>query len=190
MSSEEIFLIATGLAMDSLAVSIAAGVILPKVGVKDGFKIPFFMGFFQAFMPLIGWLFGRRFHSYIADFDHWVAFAILSFLGGKMIYESLKRDILDNEPFDPTRLLTLLGLAVATSIDALAVGVSFACLRIEIKMPLIIIGTITFVLSYFGIFFGNRFGKRFDLKIELIGGIILIGIGSKILIEHLITSSQ
>lgn len=185
MNTGEIVIIALGLAMDSLAVSIAAGVILEKFRVRQAARIAFFMGFFQAFMPLVGWMLGISFRNYIKEYDHWVAFIILSFLGGKMVLEGIRSNQEDDHSFDPTRLLTLFSLAIATSIDALAIGVSFAFLNIEIALPLVIIGMVTFVLSLFGVLFGCRLGCKVDLKIELIGGIILISIGTKILIEHL-----
>ncbi|MGL4993788.1 MAG: manganese efflux pump MntP family protein [Bacteroidales bacterium] len=181
----EIIMIAIGLSMDSLAVSIAAGIILDRVHVKHIFRIAFWMGLFQGVMPLLGWLLGIRFQKYIEVYDHWVAFILLSLLGGKMIYEWFSDEEDEEKGFDPTRRMTIIGLAIATSIDALAVGVSFAFLNVKLLIPIVCIGVTTFILSFSGAAFGAQFGNRFRLPMELIGGIILILIGFKILIEHI-----
>lgn len=172
--------------MDSLAVSIAAGVILERFNVRHAVRIAFFMGFSQALMPLMGWMFGVNFRHYIADYDHWIAFSILTLLGGKMAWNGLfPNKESDREPFNPCQLLTLLTLSLATSIDALAIGVSFVFLNIQVITPVLIIGGVTFLISLCGVYFGSRVGHKVDLKIELIGGVILSGIGLKILVEHL-----
>lgn len=184
MSIPEILLIAIGLSMDSLAVSITCGIILKRFRIRHIFRIALFMGIFQGVMPLIGWMAGITFQKYISQYDHWVAFALLSVLGGKMLYEGLSPKDDDNKKFDPTKMLTLFGLAIATSIDALAIGVSFAMLNIAVAEPIVIIGFTTFLLSFIGAAFSSRFGNRLNLKMEIIGGLLLIGIGLKILIEH------
>ncbi len=186
MALPEILLIAIGLSMDSLAVSITCGIILKQFQIKHIFRIALFMGLFQGVMPLIGWLAGISFQKYINSYDHWIAFGLLVYLGGKMLYEGIFSKDDDSKCFDPTRIVTLLGLAIATSIDALAVGLSFALLKIEVIEPVIIIGITTFILSFIGAAFSSKFGHRINLKMEIIGGIILIGIGIKILVEHLI----
>ncbi len=190
MSLVEIWLIAIGLAMDCFAVSIASGIIMKQTYWRAMLVMAFFFGLFQGLMPLIGWAGANFFSHLISSFDHWIAFIILAFLGGKMIYESLQDEECRHE-FDPTSLKVVLALAVATSIDALAVGVSFACLGIndfrEILLPVAIIALVSFLLSITGLLFGIRCGCGIarKMKAELWGGIILILIGTKILIEHL-----
>ena len=184
MSFTEILLIAIGLSMDSLAVSITCGLILKKFRIRHIFRMALFMGIFQGVMPLIGWFAGVTFQKYISDYDHWIAFVLLSFLGGKMLYEGLFSKNKETKSLDPTKAATLVGLAIATSIDALAVGVSFAMLGIEVALPVIIIGITTFLLSFLGASFSSKFGHRINLQMEIVGGIILIGIGVKILIDH------
>ena len=179
-----IIIIAIGLAMDAFAVSIASGVTLKRFKARPALRVALFFGGFQALMPVLGWLAGTSFQHYIAAFDHWVAFGLLTFIGGKMIYESFLIEKTENN-CDPNNLATVFILAIATSIDALAVGLSFAVLNIQIIQPVIIIGVITFLLSLLGVYLGGKFGSLFENKIELIGGIVLIGIGFKILIEHL-----
>ena len=181
-----IVIIAFGLAMDAFAVSIGIGVGMKCFKVKPAFKVALFFGFFQAVMPYLGWITGSSFNQYIAAYDHWVAFFLLLIIGGKMIYESFI--IKDAESkFDSNNIITIFLLAIATSIDALAVGISFSILDLQILAPIIIIGIITFVLSLIGVYIGGHFGSIFENKIELLGGIILIGIGTKILLEHLLT---
>jgi putative Mn2+ efflux pump MntP len=180
-----IVFIALGLAMDAFAVSIASGVTLKKVRLRYAFRVAFFFGGFQALMPLLGWLAGSSFSSYIAAFDHWVAFGLLTFIGGKMIYESTVLKEAEKKT-DPRNLTILFILAIATSIDALVVGLSFSFLNVTIIEPVIIIGVITFLLSFAGVYIGARTGSFFENKIEIIGGVILIGIGLKVLIEYLL----
>lgn len=180
-----IFLIAIGLSMDSLAVSISGGIFMKKFQSGIALKIALIMGGFQGFMTLFGWILGSRFSQYIADYDHWVAFGLLVYLGGKMLYESLTKE---ESSFASLSNKTLLLLGIATSIDALAVGISMAFLNSSILYPVIIIGITTFVLSLSGVCCGIRFGRIRNFNAELLGGIILIGIGIKILIEHLFFS--
>lgn len=177
-----IIFIAIGLAMDSFAVSISYGSVLKSFQCKKASITGFIMGFFQAIMPVLGWLLAYKFATYIVDFDHWIAFILLLFLGIKMIYESFKKD---NEKKICFSFKTLLLLGVATSIDALAVGISFAFLTIDILLPVLIIGITAFLFSFVGVFIGQRFGKIKGINIGFIGGLILISIGVKILIEHL-----
>ena len=180
-----IIAIAFGLAMDAFAVSITSGITIKRLEINHALRIALFFGLFQAIMPIVGWLAGLSLRGFIAEIDHWIAFGLLSFIGCKMIYESIT--VQSNEKqINPLNIYVLLMLSVATSIDALAVGVSFAFLKISILTPVIVIGTITFLLSFFGVFVGNRIGHFFENKIEIAGGLILIGIGAKILLEHLI----
>ena len=177
-----ILLIAVGLAMDSLAVSISGGIVMRPFCMRQSLRLALTMGIFQGGMTLLGWLMGVSFSSYITAFDHWIAFILLGFLGGKMIYESFGEEETTISSFSNKTLLTL---GVATSIDALAVGVSMAFLKTSIYFPAFIIGFVTFALSLIGVISGYRFGKIKGINVELFGGISLIAIGGKILIEHL-----
>ena len=177
-----ILLIAVGLAMDSLAVSISGGIVMRPFCMRQSLRLALTMGIFQGGMTLLGWLMGVSFSSYITAFDHWIAFILLGFRGGKMIYESFGEEETTISSFSTKTLLTL---GVATSIDALAVGVSMAFLKTSIYFPAFIIGFVTFALSLIGVISGYRFGKIKGINVELFGGIILIAIGVKILIEHL-----
>ncbi|MDD2799115.1 MAG: manganese efflux pump MntP family protein [Bacteroidales bacterium] len=185
MNIAEILFIALGLSMDSLAVSITCGVILKRFRIRHIFRIALFMGIFQGIMPLIGWMAGVSFQKSIVDYDHWIAFGLLFLIGSRMIWEGLTSKNDQNNRFDPTKAVTLLALAIATSIDALAVGISFAMLNIQVAEPVIIIGITTFLLSFLGASFSSKFGQKFNFKMEIVGGIILIGMGTKIVLEHL-----
>ena len=178
--------IAVGLAMDAFAVSTINGAIFKELHIRYALRMAFFFGAFQALMPLIGYAAGITFIQYIEPFDHWIAFGLLSAIGGKMIYEGLKIHGFDKKPNDPTSLLIVLVLSVATSIDALAVGFTLSLVTGYIFRAVITIGVITFLISYAGYELGKRFGHFFENKIELIGGLILYVIGLKILITHLI----
>lgn len=184
----EIVLIGIGLSMDAFAVSVCKGISMRQVCLKNSLLIALFFGFFQAFMPLIGWLLSSRFENLIAPFDHWIVFGLLSIVGIKMIFEALKKDgnscPVQRDPSTTINIKELLFLSFATSIDALAVGISFACLRVSILPSIGIIGIITFLLSFFGVSVGARFGERFKNKAEIVGGVILILLGIKILLEH------
>lgn len=186
MKTLEIFLIALGLAMDAFAVSIASGATMKKLEVRNALKMGLFFGGFQTFMPVIGWFAGIGMKSFITGWDHWLAFGLLIIVGGKMIYEALimKEDAEGggDSPFDTGVLLML---ALATSIDALAVGVTFSVLSVSIILPVLMIGLVTFVFSAAGVWIGVRGGHFFENKIEVFGGLILIGIGIKILLTHL-----
>lgn len=194
MNLLDIILLAVALAMDCFTVSIVSGVIATKsegVKSKKGWviRMAFLFGFFQALMPLIGWLGISYFRSYMEAYDHWIAFALLAFIGGKMIWESFGPE--EEQHFNPRRLRTQLLLAIATSIDALAIGISLACTGYErlsqLTLPLVIIGVVSFLFSIIGYQLGARFGHSIArrLKPELFGGVILVGIGVKILVTHL-----
>jgi putative Mn2+ efflux pump MntP len=187
MEIVEIIFIAFGLAMDAFAVSVANGMTTTKhLRISNALKIAPFFGSFQTFMPVIGWAIGLSVIDFISGFDHWMAFGLLGFIGCKMIYEAVRRGT-EEKKIMALNVYVLLMLAVATSIDALAVGVSFALLKIgSIAIPVIIIGIVTFLLSFLGASTGNKMGEIFGKKIEIAGGLILIGIGLKILIEHLV----
>jgi putative Mn2+ efflux pump MntP len=176
--------IAAGLAMDCFAVSITSGIAIKNLRINNALQIALFFGSFQAIMPVIGWFAGRGLRDFISGVDHWVAFGLLGLIGLKMIYESTKLES-DKKEINPLNIYVLSMLSIATSIDALAVGVSFAFLKISLVTSIIIIGTITFILSFIAVFVGNRMGHFFENKIELAGGLILIGIGTKILLEHI-----
>ena len=180
-----IFVVAVGLAMDAFAVSIASGAAYKQLQVRHTLRIALFFGGFQAFMPLIGALAGLSVKDYIGDYDHWIAFVILAAVGGKMIYESFK--ITEAEKNNsPSNILVLLALSVATSIDALAIGITLSLVAASIITAVIVIGLVTFVLSYIGVMIGKRFGHIFENKIEAVGGLVLISIGVKILLEHMV----
>ena len=180
-----IIVIAVGLAMDAFVVSIVSGAAYKQLHVKHALRMALFFGAFQAFMPLIGSLAGLSLKDYIADYDHWVAFALLAAVGGKMIYESFKIRPIGENP-DPSNVFVLLVLSIATSIDALAIGITLSLIISSIAVAVIIIGLITFVLSYTGVLIGKKFGHFFENRIEALGGLVLIGIGIKILCEHLL----
>ncbi len=184
MDTLTLLLIAFGLAMDAFAVSISNGMTIKHQRANHALRIGIFFGSFQALMPLIGWSAGMNLRDLISGVDHWMAFGLLTFIGCKMIYESKKMDAREKEA-KPLNLPTLLMLSIATSIDALAVGISFALLNISIVTPILVIGAVTFALSFLGVLIGKKIGHFFEKKIEVVGGLILIGIGVKILIEHL-----
>ena len=184
MSFIEILLLAVGLSMDSLAVSVTDGALIKEYKTHHMVKVGSIMGFFQAGMTLLGYVAGISFSKYIETVDHWIAFLLLLYLGGKMVYESFQEKE-DNQKINPLCYKTLCGLGIATSIDALAVGVSLACLNSAIAIETLTIGIVTFIFSAFGVYFGNHFKRKINLKIDLIGGLILITIGTKILIEHI-----
>ena len=184
MTFFELFLIGIGLSMDAFAVSICKGLSMQKIDKKYTLCIGLFFGGFQALMPLTGYLLGSRFSGYIERFDHWIAFVLLALIGFNMIKESREEEE-EEKPYAGVNFKELLILAVATSIDALAVGVSFAFLGVRIAPAVTLIGCTTFVLTLVGVWVGNLFGSRYKSRAELTGGIILILIGVKILLEHL-----
>ena len=178
-----------GLAMDAFAVSICKGLSMKKVKWQHGVVIGLFFGGFQALMPFIGWLLGSQFEQYITKVDHWIAFGLLGIIGGKMLFEAIKGDEEEEcecgKNIEKLDIKELFILAIATSIDALAVGITFAFLKYPVGKAVTIIGVVTFVISVAGVYIGNFFGARFKKKAEIAGGIILVGIGVKILLEHL-----
>ena len=182
----EIFMIGVGLSMGAFAASICKGLNMRRLNIKNMLIIGLFFGGFQALMPAVGWLLGKQFESYITSVDHWVAFALLVFIGGKMIYDVFTEKNEDEcgEKTNRLDMKEVLTLAVATSIDALAVGISFAFLQVDILKAVSVIGVTTFVLSVIGVAVGNVFGSKYEKKATLAGGIILILIGLKILLEH------
>ncbi len=187
MGIVELLLIGIGLSMDAFAVAICKGLNMKKVNKIQCLVIALFFGGFQALMPLIGWLLGKQFEVYITSVDHWIAFILLALIGGNMVKESMEKDEGEKEGECPQKLdiKELFLLAIATSIDALAVGITFAFLQVQIVPAITIIGITTFVISIIGVFVGNIFGSKYKNKAELAGGIILILIGLKILLEHL-----
>lgn len=170
--------------MDAFAVAVTSGITIKNCRIRHAVLIASFFGGFQAAMPVAGWLAGLSLKEYIVQVDHWLAFGILGFIGGKMIYESTVLGASERQ-CNPLNLYVLAGLSVATSIDALAVGVTFAFLDVVIFAPVLIIGAVTFVLSYAGVFLGEKVGSFFEKKIEIAGGVVLILMGLKILVEHL-----
>jgi len=185
VNSITIIIIAVGLAMDAFVVSIISGSTYRQLHLRHALRMALFFGAFQAVMPLIGSLAGLTFRDYIAHCDHWIAFGLLAAVGGKMIYESFKIKSEGESP-DPSNILVLLVLSVATSIDALAVGITLSLLAGSILAAAGVIGLVTFILSYLGVEIGKRFGHFFESRIEALGGVILIAIGAKILFEHIL----
>ena len=183
MSFFDLFLIALAISMDAFAAAICKGLTVKKVGAKHILTAGVYFGGFQALMPLIGFLLGFKFERFIVSIDHWIAFVLLAVIGGGMIREAIAGG--EDEANDSFSFKTMLPLALATSIDALAVGISFAFLGVDIVAAAVLIGVTTFVLSGAGIVVGNVFGAEYKSKAELAGGIVLILIGLKILLEHL-----
>lgn len=195
-----IILIAIGLSMDAFAVSITNGIIITDLKMQHALKVGLYFGVFQALMPLAGWLAGFQFKDYITSIDHWIAFVLLAIIGSKMVWEAINEKCETDETVEgmcevavsnqgtacenPLKMGRLIILAIATSIDALAVGISFAFLRVSIVWAAVIIGLITFVICFIGVYVGNKFGCFMKKKAEIVGGLILICIGLKILLEH------
>lgn len=183
MGIAELFVLAVGLSMDAFAVAVCKGLSIRELKLRHAVVVGAWFGAFQALMPAIGWLLGAAFADRIAAVDHWIAFALLAIIGGNMIREALSGE---EEGADPSLApMTMLLLAVATSIDALAVGITFAFLRVDVIPAVSLIGVCTFLLSAVGVKVGNAFGARYQAKAELAGGVVLILIGLKILLEHL-----
>lgn len=189
MTGVEIWALAVGLSMDCLAVAVASGVIMERVRWRPMLTMALAFGLFQALNPLIGWLGTNYFRHLIESVDHWIAFAILLFLGGRMVIESFGRE--EDRHFDPLDTTVILTMALATSIDALAVGISFVCMGLneasDLIRPLCVIGFVSFAVTMAGLFFGIKFGGRYARRIraDLWGGVILIAIGVRVLVEHL-----
>ena len=183
MTFVELLIIAIGVSMDAFAVSISKGLSTPNLKPKNALTAALWFGGFQALMPIIGYYLGVSFADLVASVDHWIAFVLLAFIGGKMIKEACQKDD-DNEHTPDFSFKTMFLLAIATSIDALAVGVSFAFLRVDIWTSILLIGLMTGAFSALGVFLGHMFGSRFKSKAEFLGGLILVAIGIKILLEH------
>lgn len=191
MGLAELVLLAVGLSMDAFAVSICKGLGMKKINFKVAVVLGLFFGGFQAGMPVIGWALGSQFMDIIGPIDHWIAFILLAFIGGKMLWEAFTEDEDEDEDegdgkdAEKINLGEYLILAIATSIDALAVGISFAALSVDIVPAVSLIGVITFIFSVAGVAIGHTFGARYEKPATIVGGVVLILIGLKILLEHL-----
>lgn len=186
MSLISIFLLAVALSMDACAVALSTGVVVCTLHMRYAVRMAALFGLFQAIMPLAGWSVGRFAADYVKSFDHWIAFVLLSAIGGKMIYEAFwGGEDADEKKKDPHNIFLVITLAFATSIDAAAVGVSLSFLNVAVVLPSILIGITTAVLSFIAYYLGCRFGDLWGKKIEIMGGVILVGLGVKILVEHL-----
>ncbi len=183
MGVVEILLISLGLAMDAFAVSVCKGLAMKKMSWKKAIIIGLYFGVFQAVMPTIGFFLGTTFERFITNIDHWIAFILLVGIGINMIKEAFDEESENRN--DNVDIKTMLVLSMATSIDALAIGITFACLKMHILIPVITIGVTTFIISVIGVKIGNRFGDKYEKKAETMGGVILILLGTKILLEHL-----
>ncbi len=172
--------------MDALAVALATGLALRDVSARQTFRLAFHFGLFQFLMPVIGWMAGLTIETWIGGYDHWVAFVLLAAIGGKMICESLTATGEAPGRRDPTRGMSLVVLSVATSVDALAVGISLGVLRVRIWYPAVVIGIVACALTAAGMHVGRRLGGAFGRRMEVLGGLVLIGIGAKILLSHLL----
>lgn len=186
----ELLILSLGLSMDAFAVAICKGLGMREINYRKAVLIAFSFGFFQALMPLIGYILGKGAETYITPIDHWIIFIILGGIGMKMIYEAIQREREANcgiikEQNESFSIKELMILSVATSIDALAAGITFAFLNVNIWKIIVFIGVTTFICSVFGVMIGNKFGSKFQSKAEIAGGLALIGIGIKILLEHL-----
>ncbi len=184
MSWPEIICLAVGLAMDALAVSVGAGLVLRKLTPRHVFRLAFHFGLFQFLMPVVGWMAGRTVEVYIRDVDHWVAFGLLAFVGGKMLWEAFRKEP-GAETGDPTRGWMLVILSIATSLDALAVGLSMAFLQVSVWIPSAVIGAVACAFTAAGILCGSRIGNRLGRWPQIVGGLVLLGIGTRILVSHL-----
>ncbi|MBQ2836398.1 MAG: manganese efflux pump [Clostridia bacterium] len=179
----EIILIAIGLAMDAFAVSICKGLSMKKMSWKKALIVGLYFGIFQGVMPVIGYLLGTSFESLVTKIDHWIAFGLLVFIGANMLKEAFGND---SENYnDNVDFKSMVVLAIATSIDALAIGITFAFLQVNITLAPLLIGIITFIICIIGVKIGNKFGDKYERKAETVGGLILILMGIKILLEHL-----
>ncbi|PLX74975.1 MAG: hypothetical protein C0615_08290 [Desulfuromonas sp.] len=176
--------IAVALAMDAFAVALGVGVSVSPLTGRHFFRLGFHFGLFQGLMPIIGWLAGRTVQAYIRDYDHWIAFALLLLVGGHMIYEAVQPEENERESGDPTRGLSLVLLSIATSIDALAVGLTLGMLDVTVWFPAIVIGLVAGGFTVVGMLIGRKAGDRWGGRVEILGGIVLIAIGLKIVVEH------
>lgn len=185
MNLFEIFLIALSMAMDAFAVCLSAGAQERTSGPRPTFRLAFHFGLFQFLMPVLGWFAGTTIERYITAFDHWIAFGLLAFVGGRMIISGLNPDA-DQQTNDPSRGWTLVLLSIAVSIDALAVGLSLGIVGVTIWTPAVVIGVVTGLVSWLGIKLGNKLGEKFGKRMEIAGGIILVLLGIRILLAHLL----
>lgn len=176
--------LAIGLCFDTFAVSVSSGLMKREITFTQAFRIAIILGVFQGIMPAIGWFLGISIKGYIEEWDHWIAFVLLGALGIKMIVESLQKK--EEREFDPLNTKVVVGMAIATSIDALIVGVGFGMLQVNLLLAIVVIGGVTFITSMVGILCGKKTGAHFGEKVEKLGGVILILIGIKILLEHLV----
>ena len=180
----EVLLIAISMAMDAFAVCLVAGALHQATGGRSAFRLSFHFGLFQFIMPVLGWLAGITLEPLIRDYDHWLAFGLLGFVGGRMIFSAIRGE--ESQPPDPSRGWTLVMLSVAVSIDALAVGLSLGVLGLPVWYPAITIGIVTGILSLVGLWLGRRFGSRLGKPVEIVGGLVLIAIGIRIVISHFV----
>lgn len=185
MPAYEVLLIAVSMAMDAFAVCLVAGSLHRATGSRSAFRLSFHFGLFQFIMPVVGWLAGRTVEPLIQDYDHWIAFGLLAFVGVRMIIAAVRGER-EPQPPDPSRGFTLIMLSVAVSIDALAVGLSIGLLGLSVWYPAIIIGLVTWLLSLVGLWLGERFGGRLGRPVEIAGGLVLLGIGIRIVASHLV----
>ena len=183
MGLADVLLIAVGMAMDAFAVSLGIGTTRMACAPRSVFRLAFHFGLFQFLMPVLGWLAGSRFSGYISAFDHWVALALLAFVGGRMIRSGLDAHA-QAFPCDPSRGRMLVTLSIATSIDAFAIGLSLAMLHMDILYPSVVIGVVTGTLSLIGLLIGHRLGEVVGKRMEIVGGLILVGIGLRIVVSH------
>lgn len=183
MGLTTILFIAVALAMDAFAVSVASGIAIRNLRIRHALVVACWFGLFQAFMPLIGWLGGAKMAGFLGGIEHWVAFGLLAFVGVKMIYESFEIEAAEKRT-NPLDVYVLFVLSLATSIDALAAGISFAMLKVAIATPLLVIGAVTFAMCFTGVWIGDKFGHFFERRIELVAGVVLIVIGARILLLH------
>lgn len=186
MDAITLFGLALALAMDAFAVALGTGTVLSRLTGRHLFRLGFHFGLFQALMPVLGWLAGLTIIDWVQAWDHWIAFALLAFIGGRMIYEACSDDEKPDDR-DPTRGLNMVMLSIATSIDALAVGFSLSVIGVSIWFPALIIGLVAGILTIIGMLIGKHIGDRWGARVEIIGGVVLIAIGSKILFEHLLS---
>ncbi|ACH38717.1 protein of unknown function DUF204 [Citrifermentans bemidjiense Bem] len=176
--------ISVALAMDAFAVALAAGAVISPITGRHLFRLGFHFGLFQALMPIGGWLLGMTVQKWISAYDHWIAFGLLAYVGGRMVHEAFEEDDEEKTPSDPTKGMTMVMLSVATSIDAFAVGLSIAMLGVSVWLPATVIGLVAGVLTVAGMLLGRRLGEKWGKRVEICGGLVLCLIGLKILLEH------
>ncbi len=185
MNLFSLILIGVGLSIDSLAASITTGACCKQIKTKHIVKVAVFMAVFQGLMPYVGWLIGSSFKSVIEDYDHWIAFFLLFLIGFKLIYEGITASDDNCSNFNPSNNLLLIGMSIATSIDALVVGIGFGIIEINIYLAMLIIGVLTFMFSSSGVVIGRKIGNKINAGIDIFGGLVLIGLGIKILLSHI-----